>query len=158
MFKQYPKKLLKALLYLLFSDALSLPFFMILKTALGAITQNQTIQSVFCLIVPAIILAVYTYKRRLNFQDMRREYIKMLENRSPNTKDRVVYILKSSDFICEFFAFLTILLPLIIIYMISNIWNVILVIPAVLLFVICDLLAWFFVYRKWESERIRKYY
>ncbi|MGM9680485.1 MAG: hypothetical protein ACI3XR_03165 [Eubacteriales bacterium] len=157
MFRKYPKKLLKALLYLLFCNALSLPFFMILRTVLAAITQNQTIQSVCCLIVPAVILAVFTYKRRLNFQDMRREFVEMLENRSLSAKERVVFILKSSDFICELFAFLTVLVPLIIIYMISSIWNVILVLPAILLFVICDLFAWYFVYRKWESERIRKY-
>lgn len=157
MFKKYPKKLLKALLYVLFIAALWVPLSAILITAIAVVTKNQILQSLLLAIIPLVIVTVFTYKRRLNFQDMRREYLEWLEERNLGFKGRTLYILKSPDFVCEFFAFLTIFLPLMVVSLIFSIQNIVTVLLSLVIFAICDLFAWYFVYRKWESERIRKY-
>lgn len=154
MLQKYPKKLLKGLLYIVFILLLWVLLSGVLSTIIAIVTQDPTLKSILIMIVPMVIVSVFTYKRRVNFQDMRREYVTELDGRTPTVMERIVYVIKSADFICELLAFLTLFMPLILITLVMSPANLLTMLIAVIFFALCDIPTWYFVYRSWEKERI----
>lgn len=106
------------------------------------------------LALPVFFIALFTYLRRQNNGEMRRGYQDALDGSPFLFGKELIRVLKSSDFLAELAAFVTILIPLSISGNVLN--TVLIVLTYTLFFILIDAGIWLLLHRKWAKERLRK--
>ena len=155
--KTYIIKLGKAIVYFLFVIVLYILLASVLATVLNGLVKNETIKSLLFLLIPAIAAAFFTYRKRIDHADIRRIYLKELENDEFIWKKEIVQVLCSSNYKAEVAAFITLMIPTFVVFAVKNILSaVIITLACVVGYIFIDLLLWFIVHFKWSSERMGK--
>lgn len=111
--------------------------------------------------IPAIIILVMVYRRRIENAEIKRSYLKICDTPKLIWKNEMAHMLRLADFRGELAAFATVLLPILIaVGMESQApwWADIMAGIVVFclsegIFLVFDLILWLAVHHKWQRER-----
>ena len=113
------------------------------------------VRNILYLAIPVFWVALVTYLRRQNNSEMRRLYQAELGSAPFEWLTDLKKTAKSPDFLGELFAFLTLLLPIMILFCaVINVPVSLILYPLV--FVVIDLSIWMLLHRTWAKERIHR--
>ena len=153
--KLYLSKLWRGILAVAIVKLLSSMLTDVLITAVNVFIPESLalVRNIFYLAIPIFLVALVTYLRRQNNSEIRRLYQAELGADPFRWATDLKKTVKSPDFRAELFAFLTLWLPILILF--GVVINVpVSLILSLVLFVVIDLGVWLLLHRSWAKERL----
>ena len=153
--KVYLSKLWRGVLAIALVALLSSMLMDVLITAVNLFIPEALtlVRSILYLAIPVFLVALVTYLRRQNNSEMRRLYQTELGSAPFEWLSDLKKTAKGPDFVGELLAFLTLLLPILILFgAVINVPVSLILYPV--LFAAIDLGIWILLHRKWAKERL----